>query len=188
MYGMLISLCPDFKMSMLWEAGCANYVYSTVWILAFYLIYLRVLAGKKDLPLSTFFIIPLSLITGWSTENMGPAAFVTALFITVYVIIKKSASLKTKIMMAEGVVFSLAGSVLCILAPGNFVRKDVGNAEISEGAFERSLQMLKGAGKYLFPALLLLAACFVLYRAAKNTLPGIGILSRQGCFRNMCAS
>lgn len=175
MYGMLISLCPDFKMSMLWEAGCANYVYSTVWILAFYLIYIRVLAGKKDLPLSTVFIIPLSLITGWSTENMGPAAFVTALFITVYVIIKKSASLKTKIMMAEGVVFSLVGSVLCILAPGNYVRKDVGNAEISEGAFERFLQMLKGAGQYLFPALLLLAACFVLYRSVKDALPPIGI-------------
>lgn len=176
MYGMLISFCPDFKMSMLWQAGCANYVYSTVWILAFYLVYMRTLAGKKDLPLSYLFMIPLSLMTGWSTENMGPAAFITSLVITVYVIKTKGVPLKTKIMLAEGTVFSFAGSLMCILAPGNFVRKDVGNAEISEGVFERTLQMLKGAGEYLFPALLILAACYVLFRTSKEGRTDIRIL------------
>ena len=51
MLGLLIACCPNLRMSMLWQAGCANYVYSSVWILAFYIVYIRALdPDKKDLP------------------------------------------------------------------------------------------------------------------------------------------
>lgn len=176
MFGCLISLCPGFKMSMLWQAGCANYVYSSLWILFFYICYIRALDGRKDYPCQVIFMLPIGLITGWSTENMGPSAFVISLIITVYLINKSKPSAMRRIWMIEGVITSFIGSVMCIIAPGNFIRKDVSEADISVGVFERMLQMLKGAGEYLFPALLLLSGCIVLYIIKKKTIRDIKLL------------
>lgn len=75
---MLISLNGDVKLSMFWQAGSANYLYCTNWILLFIIIYLRQVK-KPDAPALrgiVFWILPLGLISGWSNENMGPASFV----------------------------------------------------------------------------------------------------------------
>lgn len=165
MLGLLIACCPNFRMSMLWQAGCANYVYSSVWILAFYIVYLRVLdPDKKDIPGSGLFMIPLGLITGWSTENMGPSAFLIAATITYTAYKKGSVKGHRLVQMIEGTFFALVGSVICILAPGNFIRKSDSTEDLALTLPDRLLQMLKGLGAYMFPALLILAASFILYR------------------------
>ena len=165
MLGLLIACCPNFRMSMLWQAGCANYVYSSVWILAFFIVYIRTLdSEKKDLPLTELFIIPLALITGWSTENMGPSAFLISAAITYSAVKKDTVKGRRLLWMAEGVLFALAGSVICILAPGNFVRKSDSADDLALTVSDRLLQMLKGAGLYLFPALIILAVSVVLYK------------------------
>ena len=165
MLGLLIACCPNFRMSMLWQAGCANYVYSSVWILAFFFFFLRTLdSEKKDLPLTELFIIPLALITGWSTENMGPSAFLISAAITYSAVKKGTVKGRRLLWMAEGVLFALAGSVICILAPGNFVRKSDSADDLALTVPDRLLQMLKGAGLYLFPALIILAVSVVLYK------------------------
>ena len=169
-FGLLIACCPNFKMSMLWQAGCANYVYSSVWILLFYLIYIRALdTDKKDIPFSVIFMIPLGLITGWSTENMGPAAFVTASVITYVSMRSGKAAGVRRIWMIEGVVASFLGSVMCIIAPGNFIRKD-DSAELALSVSDRLIQMLKGIGEYMFPALLVLSVGYMLLRAADKKI------------------
>ncbi len=166
LFGTLILCCPNFRMSMLWQAGCANYVYSSVWILLFYICYLRALdEDRKDLPFTWLFIIPLGLITGWSTENMGPAACAIAFFITVICIREKKAIGRKRFWMTAGCIASFAGSVICIIAPGNFIRKDDSAGDLSLTFTARMLQMLKGAGSYLFPALLVFAVSYILYRA-----------------------
>ncbi|MCR5739186.1 MAG: DUF6056 family protein [Lachnospiraceae bacterium] len=168
-FAMLISCCPNFMMSMLWQAGCANYVYSSVWILFFYICYVRALdAEKKDFPLVWLFIIPLGLITGWSTENMGPSSCVAALAVTVICARDRNTPLTKRVWMALGAAASFIGSVLCILAPGNFIRKSDSTEDLALTFPERMIQMLRGIGSYLFPALLLLAASYVLYRVYKN--------------------
>lgn len=177
MFGLLLVCCPNLKMSMLWQAGCANYVYSSVWILAFYIVYLRALdPGAKDLPLSGIFMIPLGLITGWSTENMGPSAFLTAAAITFMMYKKGSAKGKRLVMMTEGVVFSFVGSVICILAPGNFIRKNDSAEDLALTIPDRLIQMMKGLGDYLFPALLILAVSYILYRRFSDNKIPKGIL------------
>ena len=169
MLGLLIACCPNFKMSMLWQAGCANYVYSSVWILAFFIVYLRTLdPEKKDLPLTGLFMIPLSLITGWSTENMGPSAFLVASSITYSAFKRDRSDSKRLLWMAEGVLLSLAGSVICILAPGNFIRKSDSAGNLALTVPDRLLQMLRGIGLYLFPALILFAASYILYKKFSN--------------------
>ncbi|MBR7090157.1 MAG: hypothetical protein IKI46_06705 [Lachnospiraceae bacterium] len=163
-FGLLISCCPNFRMSMLWQAGCANYVYSSVWIILFYIIYLRVLdKDKKDIPFVCAFIPVLGLVTGWSTESMGPSACLAAALVT-YVCIRSGAPRSRKIWMIEGVVTSFIGSCFCILAPGNFVRKTGSGDDLALTLPERLLQMLKGAGDYLFPSLAILAGALIAHR------------------------
>ena len=67
--GMLFGLNANWKMSMFWEAGAANYLYMTGFILAFLLCYLKY--EEKNLWGITVWILPLGLIAGWSNENMG---------------------------------------------------------------------------------------------------------------------
>ena len=177
MLGLLIACCPNLRMSMLWQAGCANYVYSSVWILAFYIVYIRALdPDKKDLPMSVVFMIPLGLITGWSTENMGPSACVVAGLITFMMYKKGSAKGSRLIWMIEGIVTSFAGSVICILAPGNSVRTLDSTDDLALTFPERLLQMLKGVGDYMFPALVILTASIILYKTVvKDRIPAFVI-------------
>ncbi len=173
MLGLLIACCPNFRMSMLWQAGCANYVYSSVWILAFYIVYIRALdPGKKDIPGSGLFMIPLGLITGWSTENMGPSAFLVAAAVT-YSAYKKGSVRGTRLVqMIEGAFFALVGSVICILAPGNSVRTLDSTDDLALTFPERMLQMLKGVGLYMFPALVILVFSIIIYKTTvKDKLP-----------------
>ena len=167
--GLLITCCPNFRMSMLWQAGCANYVYSSVWILFFYICYLRAPdPEKKDFPLVHVFIPVLGLITGWSTENMGPSACVIAALITFVCIKKKTAPARKKIWMIEGVIASFIGSVFCILAPGNFIRKTGSEEHLALTLPDRLLQMLRGLGEYMFLPLIILAGALIAYKAVLN--------------------
>ncbi len=173
MFGMLIALCPNLRMSMLWQAGCANYVYSSVWILAFYIVYIRALdPDKKDLPMAVIFMLPLGLITGWSTENMGPSACAVAGLITFMMFKKGTAKGMKLVWMIEGVIASLAGSAICILAPGNSVRTLDSVDDLALTFPERLLQMLKGIGDYLFPALVILVFSIIIYKTnEKDKIP-----------------
>jgi hypothetical protein len=168
-FGLLIACCPNFRMSMLWQAGCANYVYSSVWIILFYIVYLRALnPEKEDIPYACAFIPPLGLLTGWSTENMGPSACIAAALVTYICIRKGNAAGTKKIWMIEGTVSSFIGSCFCILAPGNFVRKMGSTDDLALTLPERLLQMLKGVGDYLFPSLIILTGALIAHRITVN--------------------
>ena len=186
--GMLITCCPNFRMSMLWQAGCANYVYSSVWIVLFYIVYLRALdPDKKDIPLACAFMPVLGLITGWSTENMGPSSCIVAAVVTFLCFRKGNVTRNKKIWMIEGVIASFIGSCFCILAPGNFVRKTDSTDDLALTLPDRLLQMLKGVGDYLFPSLAILAGALIVHRitvnkklSAENTVLLIGALLSYG--------
>ena len=161
---LIIACNPNIRMSMLWQAGCANYVYSTVWILFFLWLYLRETTETevKKLPLITFWIIPLGLITGWSNENMGPASFCIASAIIVY--LWKFRKKRIPAWMFMGAVFALIGSCFAILAPGNFAR----SSSLPEMGFlqslsERFMNMFRAGLDFLYPSLFLLAIVMVMY-------------------------
>ena len=157
-HSMLFSMNANVKMSMLWQSGTANYVYSSVWILVFIWPYLRAVQEpeSKPLPLAAFWLVPMGLLAGWSNENMGPACFLAALGITVYLwrLHKKPA-----VWMIVGAVSSLAGSVMVVAAPGNFLRS--GYVE-SNGLWGRLLSMLTAGTDYLFPTVLPMALFLLL--------------------------
>lgn len=158
-----ITLNANTKMSMFWQAGTVNYVYSTVWLLLFLWVYLRETDEQeaKRLPGVNLWMLPLGLMTGWSNENMGPACALIAFAVVVYHVKFKKG--KMKFWMPAGVMTSFIGSVMMILAPGNFVRDAaIEKKGLWESIGERITGMLCATGEYLFPVLLLLAVAFLL--------------------------
>ncbi len=168
--GALLLWNPNVKMSMLWESGCVNYVYSTLWILAFLLPYFR-MGTENDYRAPRgilLWILPLGLAAGWSNENMGPTCFLLALLCCLMYIGKLSLSCrkadpgsqtvptstrKLPTWMIAGALTCLVGCFFCILAPGNFVRVDALPAQsLSELLSQRAFSMLTAAADFLFPA------------------------------------
>lgn len=144
---LMFGLNANWKMSMFWQAGAANYLYITVIILLFILAYLRKLPG------TIFWILPVGLAAGWSNENMGPAAWILSLAVIVRTAKKDG---KVPLWMILGNLSCLAGSVIMIIAPGNAVRSaqtpDSGYG-ILWRLFLRGYAESRAALEYLFPTL-----------------------------------
>lgn len=166
---MILGLNANWRMSMFWQSGAANYLYITVFILAFVHCYLREVPEREEtiprsLPGITLWIIPLGIAAGWSNENMGPAVWIVSL--AVIILVFKSGQ-KIKPWMVLGNLSCLGGSIMCIAAPGNFVRSGQ-TGEEQYGTlwklFLRCYGESKGALEYLFPTLLVLGFLWILSR------------------------
>ena len=169
---LLVGLNANAKMSMFWQAGLVNYVYSSVWILLFLWPYLQVAdhpadskvlqASKGTELLLAIAMLPLGLITGWSNENMGPTCFLLAGIVIFWR--RQMQKREIPLWMYFGAFSSLVGSGLVILAPGNFVR----SAAIEEKGFlgtvmDRAFSMYEAGIAFLFPVVLLLTLLLLLY-------------------------
>ncbi len=168
---LLISLNGDVKLSMFWQSGSANYLYTSTWILLFVLIYIRQVKDPEAKLLKgvTWWMIPLGLASGWSNENVGPASFCLSLIVIWYFakILKK----KVPVWMWTGSLASMLGSVLVIIAPGNFVRSAfVEEQTLGELLYKRCLTMLGAGTSVLFPTVLFLLIFLCLYLKAGNQL------------------
>lgn len=177
--GMLLGLNANWKMSMFWQAGAANYLYITVFIIGFWGCYLKELSDegcilpwkasaaldgidKKGTFIKLFGMIPLGILAGWSNENMGPATWIVSLLV---ILLHRKEKKKVKGWMLTGNISCLFGSIMVVAAPGNFVRdKQV----ISETygtlwkAFLQSYGICNAALNYLFPTLLLTGALLII--------------------------
>lgn len=161
---LLVSLNPNVKMSMFWQAGTVNYVYSTTWILFFLWIYIRQMEYPlaPKLPLVQLWILPLGLLAGWSNENMGPVCFLTAVAAMLY--IGHGKKNRIPFWMGAGAIASLVGSIFVIAAPGNFVRSAIiENKGLKVLLEDRFISMLRAGAGYLFPSAVLVVLSFLLY-------------------------
>ncbi len=158
--GFLHGLNANWKMSMYWQTGACNYLYTTVLILAFLWLYLRQAEAeqKREIPGSLLLAPVLGLLSGWTNENMGPAVWVLTLMV---MLLRRRRKQAIRLWMPIGSLFCLAGSVLMIMAPGNGVR----SAEVASSQygvlwqiFLRMYGVCKGAWEYLFPVILVTAA------------------------------
>ena len=189
--GMLLGLNANWKMSMFWQAGAANYLYITVFILLFTFCYLREMSDRREaegeqtqakgLPGITLWIIPLGILAGWSNENMGPAVWLLSLAVIVINIHEKK---KIPAWMILGNVFCLLGSIMVVVAPGNFVRgKEVASNQygLLWNCFLRSYAECKGALEYLFPVLLILGFLLILQKCVLQEAIGRRNLLLMAC-------
>lgn len=148
---MIYAWNANLKMSMLWQAGAVNYIYSSVWILLFMLPFLQSLSDPeaKPLPFAALWLAPVGLMAGWSNENMGPVCFLLAAGTMIY--LRKWHGVPIKVWMLSGMLCSLIGSVLVVAAPGNFVRSAIIEPQ---SLYERFYSMLTAGTEFLLPAVL----------------------------------
>lgn len=183
---LIIALNANVKMSMFWQAGTVNYVYSTAWILLFVWAYLRQVQKpeSRKLCLVDLWMIPLGLMTGWSNENMGPACFILSVAAAVYHV--RVCHEKLQSWMVLGSVTCLIGSIFVIVAPGNFVRSaTIEKKALVETVYERFYSMLCAGTDFLFPAaaLLVVVLLICLVGLGKRLVPaqwmllGLAVLS-----------
>lgn len=166
---MILGLNANWRMSIFWQAGAANYLYITVFILLFIHCYLRELPeageeGPKSLPGILFWILPLGILAGWSNENMGPAVWVLSCAVIFFV---RRDGRRIRLWMILGNLACLAGSILCIAAPGNAVRSGQIKAEeygVLWRIFLRCYGESKGMLEYLFPTVLILGFLWMICR------------------------
>ncbi len=161
--GMILGLNANWRMSMFWEAGAANYLYMAGFLLAYLYCYLRYEdRGERNLPGTALWILPLGLIAGWSNENMGPTVWIVSLLVIFF---RRKEHKKIPIWMYLGNISCLVGSILMIAAPGNFVRSEE-TAENTRGLlwnlYLRCYSEAKGVFEYLFPTLVLTAVLLVI--------------------------
>lgn len=205
--GMILGLNANWKMSMFWQSGAANYLYITVFLLLFAFCYLREVPEKppdaggesavgpfgmgnslgegaglpRRLPGITLWIIPLGILAGWSNENMGPAMWVLSLAVILLALREKR---KVQPWMVLGNLACLFGSVMVLAAPGNMVRKAqvVNNRGLLWKVYLQSYSESRGALEYLFPTLLILALVLILVRS----IPGLRV-GRRNLLLLFCA-
>ena len=172
--GALHGFNANWELSMYWQSGSANYLYVTVFIMLFVFMYMRELSDTEPKPLkgAAVFMIPLSVLAGWSNENMGPTAWLISVF-TIVRLKKKKRTVHP--WMIEGSVLCLLGSIACIAAPGNFVRSDT--AETTKGLlwtlYLRMYQELRAGFGYLFPALLAFLFLAVIWYGIMKNKPDV---------------
>lgn len=118
-FSMLFGTVVAWKSCMFWQSGSANYLYMSCIVFFYLLIYLRTLRDQKDFPFVTLWILPLGLMAGWSNENVGPTLWVLSAII---LYLNYKSRKKVPAWMLLGNISCLAGSIILICAPGNFVR------------------------------------------------------------------
>ncbi len=172
--GMMLGMNANWMMSMFWQAGAANYLYITSFLLFFLYCYLREDPDNRLWGISIW-IIPLGIISGWSNENMGPTVWILS---TIVILTRFFQKKKVYTWMALGNISALLGSILVVIAPGNFVRSEEAANEYSAlwNLFLRCYAESKAALEFLFPAIALLVAVLII---------GKGILDIEIGYRNI---
>lgn len=180
---MTLGLNANWRMSMFWQAGAANYLYITVFILLFAFCYLRELSdGREDLTVVagerqkltgiSLWIIPLGILAGWSNENVGPAVWILSLLVILDHVKSKR---RIAPWMFLGSIACLSGSIMVIVAPGNFVRSgEVGDSQygLLWRFYLRMYAESKALLEYLFPVLLVLGLVLLTGKCALKISPG----------------
>lgn len=94
---------------------------------------------------------------------MGPACFLLSCGITIHLVHCKKR--KLNLWMMEGIVLSLVGSILVVVAPGNFVRSaTIEKVGMAETIYNRFYAMLCASVEYLFPTLFFLIILMMVYK------------------------
>jgi hypothetical protein len=107
--------------NFLWLTGSCNYLWTTTIVLLFLLPF-RIKREWDDFrfkPVLLFLFFLSSVIAGWTNENSGVAVL---FMLIVYFVIKKAKKERLALFEVLGSLGFLAGYLILVLAPGNYVR------------------------------------------------------------------
>ena len=144
---LLFFLCmPAFGQVFLWVVGACNYLWGPL-LVFLYLVPYRLQYSCENSLISNKILALLfgvfGIIAGWTNENLGlTLTFVIAVFMFLYWHEHK----KVYLWCVCGLIGASIGAVALILAPGNFVRMEVGDFEINvfKNFIDITRQMFRG--------------------------------------------
>lgn len=110
---------PVFGQNCIWLIGSCNYLWTTVFILSFLLMY-RENYKRKDTLSSTIGMFFLGVISGWTNENTAFGLIV----ITVLLMFTYKGKEKLPKYKISGLIGTIIGFTIMICAPGNFIRSE----------------------------------------------------------------
>lgn len=103
---------PNLGQTSFWIVGAANYMWTNMFIAAFFVYLIRAIKNK-NFNSQIFFL--LAFLAGCSNENTA----IVVVLVNIFIVFYESASTKMKAVSIAG---TLTGALLLILAPGNRVR------------------------------------------------------------------
>lgn len=114
---------PVYGQNIIWLIGSCNYLWCTTIVLAFLLPF-RLSIDEKEGSKNIFKIIImllLGIIAGWTNENTAAAMLLAIIIFIGYKIYNKN---KVSLWYYSGLIGSIAGFLMMILAPGNSIRSE----------------------------------------------------------------
>ena len=119
MAGLIWLALPAFGTVFFWRTGTPDYGYSLAWATLFLVPY-RMWADRADysLPGGALFAL-MGIMAGWSNENVGMLAILTALAVTV---IRWRTSGRLPLWAVAGMAGAVFGWIMMMAAPGNAIR------------------------------------------------------------------
>ena len=117
--GLVWIALPAFGTVFFWRTGTGDYGYSLVWATLFLVPY-RMWADRADfrLPGGALFVFA-GILAGWSNENVGMLAILTALGVSVF---RWRASGRVHLWAIAGIAGAILGWSMMMAAPGNAIR------------------------------------------------------------------
>lgn len=163
---LLIHLClwfvvPAFGQDCLWLIGSCNYLWTTTIILLF--LYLFRTSKRNDNLFKSIGFLLLGIIAGWTNENTAFGLIVA----TVGILLISKFEYKEKITKwkISGLVGTIVGFVILIIAPGNYVRNSLvnDNTFIVVKLIGRILNDTVSMINVLKPLFILMIVLFIIY-------------------------
>ena len=159
-------LCPSAVTVLFWPAGTSCYLWPTVFMLLFLWLFMRF----KDQKLAWWQNVLLLLLAMLTATNEIPCIGICAALL-LHVILHRKSMTKTAWFLVVGFVL---GSVVCVLAPGNFARSGTGGGETSMVSMLKTmfspLRVMAEMGKLKAFWLLLAGLLAWLFRSKKDAL------------------
>ena len=144
---------PSLMITTIWMTGAINYLWMSTLVILFLLPF-ALAYRKKNFSLSSWFLVPCSFLTGWSSE---PGAAVT-IFITFLALIHFYREKNLQPWMKFSFVLLLIGFAFLMFAPGNIHRMEmikVGEAPLEyifrANFYEGFFPVLKGEAILFVP-------------------------------------
>ncbi|MBR3210705.1 MAG: hypothetical protein IKF71_02070 [Bacilli bacterium] len=129
---MLFLIVPYFGEDFLWLIGSCNYAWTMLFVLILIDVYQKDKKNTSKKKAIGMFL--LGILAGWSNENISVALIIMiVLFLVFKKLIEKS---KITNWQKTGLVGSIIGCLLLLLAPGNYARS---SAFVQEGSFIKTI-------------------------------------------------
>lgn len=120
---LILFFIPSIGSTILWITGSANYLCGTLIIITFLIPFVRQAFSEKtkDNYFRSFLFLTGGIIAGWTNENMAVALLFILVILLIYY---KSTMGKIPQWAIAGLIGSIIGATLMIVAPGNYARMD----------------------------------------------------------------